>query len=485
MESPKEKPIFSKDIKGKAREEMKKLKTIKETAIKRVKNIKNNKKINNDRVKYIGLSLVVVFLVAILAYQVNRSKMRAYEVYLGEDKMGIVRDEGLVTSLMEDLGEELKNTYNMEIVLKKDIKLEEVFVKDEEIISEKDLKDGIKSKITFLVEAYSLKVNGDHVGSLKTREEIEEVLNGIKASYGEDGEDLKIVEDFEIVKEEIPIFKVIEGEKLENILLTSAEEIKTHTVEVGESLWTIAKIYNMDVDDLIAANTDKTPESLQIGDEVKLLMEKPLITVEGAKEVEYIETVNYDQEINYDDSMYTNEKKILVEGQSGEKKVKALEKKQNGRLVHKEILEEEIIKEPVPEKIVKGTKEVPKTMATGAFIMPTRGRISSRYGMRNGRMHRGLDIAASTGTQIKAADGGTVVFTGYRGAYGNLVEIDHGNGYKTRYAHCSKILVKTGDKVYKGQHIANVGNTGRSTGPHLHLEVLKNGQNQNPSNYVK
>ena len=100
-------------------------------------------------------------------------------------------------------------------------------------------------------------------------------------------------------------------------------------------------------------------------------------------------------------------------------------------------------------------------------------------------MHTGLDISASLGTPIKAADGGKVVFVGRKGAYGNMVEIDHGNGYKTRYAHCSKMLVKVGDKVYKGQHIANVGNTGRSTGPHLHFEVLKNGKSQNPSKYLK
>jgi len=117
--------------------------------------------------------------------------------------------------------------------------------------------------------------------------------------------------------------------------------------------------------------------------------------------------------------------------------------------------------------------------------MPTRGRISSRYGMRNGRMHRGLDIAAPTGTAIKAADGGKVIFTGRKGNFGNLVEIDHGNGYVTRYAHCSSINVKTGEKVYKGQVIAKVGSTGRSTGPHLHFEVLKNGRNQNPSGHVR
>ena len=100
-------------------------------------------------------------------------------------------------------------------------------------------------------------------------------------------------------------------------------------------------------------------------------------------------------------------------------------------------------------------------------------------------MHRGLDIAARTGTPIKAADGGKVIFAGRKGAYGNLVEIDHGNGYVTRYGHCSTINVKVGERVYKGQVVAKVGNTGRSTGSHLHFEVLKNGRNQNPAGYVR
>ena len=274
----------------------------------------------------------------------------------------------------------------------------------------------------------------------------------------------------------MPLYKIGNVEDLYNYLLTSSEEIKTHTVEVGESFWTIAKIYNLSVDDLISANPDKNPEKIQIGDEVKLVVPKPVLTVATVAEVEYTEKIKYETEFEYNDKMYKTEKKTKVTGANGERKVVANEVKHNGILVEKEIVKEEILQNPTTEVIIKGTKEPPKTVATGAFSMPTRGTISSRYGMRNGRMHRGLDIAAKTGTAINAADGGKVVYAGYRGAFGNLVEIDHGNGFKTRYAHCSKILVKVGDKVYKGQHIANVGNTGRSTGSHLHFEVLKNGK---------
>jgi len=98
--------------------------------------------------------------------------------------------------------------------------------------------------------------------------------------------------------------------------------------------------------------------------------------------------------------------------------------------------------------------------------------------------HSGLDFAAAPGTAIHAAAGGTVVSAGFRSDYGWVVEIDHGNGLRTRYAHASRLLVKTGDVVAPGATIAAVGSTGRSTGPHLHFEVLRSGEATDPRRYL-
>jgi len=121
-------------------------------------------------------------------------------------------------------------------------------------------------------------------------------------------------------------------------------------------------------------------------------------------------------------------------------------------------------------------------------VVPVSGRISSRYGSNNPRIrdhiHAGLDIAARTGTNIKAVADGTVTFASYSGGYGYLVKIDHGNNVETRYAHCSKIHVKQGQKVQAGDIISAVGNTGNSTGPHLHFEVRVNGNSLNPEKYL-
>ncbi|TKB53719.1 M23 family metallopeptidase [Ferrimonas aestuarii] len=120
----------------------------------------------------------------------------------------------------------------------------------------------------------------------------------------------------------------------------------------------------------------------------------------------------------------------------------------------------------------------------------TKGWQSSDYGMRNdpftGRpaMHKGIDFAGTEGGDVVATGAGVVTYSGVMSGYGNLVEIDHGNGLKTRYGHNKALLVKAGQVVEKGDTIAELGNTGRSTGPHVHYEVLKNDRQVDPNRYV-
>ncbi len=135
----------------------------------------------------------------------------------------------------------------------------------------------------------------------------------------------------------------------------------------------------------------------------------------------------------------------------------------------------------------KGTTSSAKANIGISLIKPISGVITSRFGASSSirrSSHTGLDISAPSGTAIKAAAGGTVTFSGYKGSYGNMLVISHGNGVQTYYAHCSKLYVGTGTQVSQGQTIAAVGSTGNSTGPHLHLEVRVNGVAYNPQNYV-
>ncbi len=129
-------------------------------------------------------------------------------------------------------------------------------------------------------------------------------------------------------------------------------------------------------------------------------------------------------------------------------------------------------------------------LASTPSIWPARGWVTSDFGQRldpytaDRVMHAGIDIAAPHGKEVDSPADGTVVFAGLEGGYGNVIVIDHGYGIKTRYGHLSKILVKAGEHVKRGLPVGAVGNTGRSTGPHLHYEVRVNGVPQNPRKFI-
>jgi murein DD-endopeptidase MepM/ murein hydrolase activator NlpD len=129
-------------------------------------------------------------------------------------------------------------------------------------------------------------------------------------------------------------------------------------------------------------------------------------------------------------------------------------------------------------------------LASTPSIWPTRGWVTSDFGTRidpytaERKMHQGMDIATPHGQTVYTPSDGTVVFIGSEGGYGKVLVIDHGYGVKTRYGHLSEVTVHLGDRVKRGDRVANVGNTGRSTGPHLHYEVRVNGIPENPRKFI-
>jgi murein DD-endopeptidase MepM/ murein hydrolase activator NlpD len=202
----------------------------------------------------------------------------------------------------------------------------------------------------------------------------------------------------------------------------------------------------------------------------------------------YTEEVACPVEEQEDSSMYVGESKILVQGVPGQNEVNANVVYLNGVEQERTVLTTTVLSEPTTTIKAVGTKERPKTMPTGSFIWPVSGKITSTFGYRyifgSSSYHSGLDISVPYGTSIKAADGGTVTFAGYKGSYGYLVIISHGNGKVTYYGHNSQLLVSAGDQVYQGQVIAKAGSTGRSTGNHCHFEVKINGTSVNPLSYL-
>jgi len=141
-----------------------------------------------------------------------------------------------------------------------------------------------------------------------------------------------------------------------------------------------------------------------------------------------------------------------------------------------------------PGRVASPSRRQAKSAARSAsglsFGWPVRGRITSRYGRRGGRLHEGVDLGASHGSPIRAAESGRVIHSGRLSAYGKVVIIKHQGYYRSVYAHASKTLVKKGEFVEKGQTIALVGATGRATGPHLHFEIRKRESPRDPMLYL-
>ncbi|HCO18520.1 MAG TPA: peptidase M23 [Tissierellales bacterium] len=533
----------------------------------------------NRIVRGLTAFVVVASIVGIgfASYSANESKTRAFEVYLGDEAIGIVRTEEEALKAYGDIEERLSSTYDMGVVLDKELAFQPTHAKDEELTGYGELKSNIQTRISVQVTGFSLDIDGERLGVFKSKEEVNYILDTIKKPYlpavvdeepaieavqtaepepqkepathtiqsGENfwtiakkydlsamelmkanpelnpdrlkpGDIVKLLDGAastatsattasspadeqvrDVVIKEVGFLEKVEIEPIETsfgslsdpekaieAIMAGKEAMRTHVVEVGESYWIIARMYGTTVEALESANPELSSTKLKPGDEVKLFVPVPLLTVVTHEEVKYIADIDFETKVENDDSMYKNQKKIIVKGVKGKADVLAEEIRHNGILVDEVIIEKNILEEPKTEVVAQGTKELPKTAAVGSFVMPTRGRVSSPYGMRNGTMHKGIDLANSKGTAVYAADGGKVTFAGYKGSYGYLIEINHENGYVTRYAHNSKLLVKSGDRVYRGQQIATMGSTGRSTGSHLHFEVLINGIHKNPYSYI-
>lgn len=157
--------------------------------------------------------------------------------------------------------------------------------------------------------------------------------------------------------------------------------------------------------------------------------------------------------------------------------------KKNGMVVQEEWLGQTVIKSSLPEVVYRGTKVVGE--GTGMFSWPVSGAtLTSSFGERWSRAHKGLDMVSGN-RNIKASDAGTVIFAGVKSGYGNVVIVDHRNGYETYYGHLNSISVSTGQRLEQGAKIGVMGNTGRSTGTHLHFEIRKNGTAVNPMKYLR
>jgi len=220
----------------------------------------------------------------------------------------------------------------------------------------------------------------------------------------------------------------------------------SYTVQKGDSLTSIARRFGIEVDTQVELNNIVNPHLIYAGQTIQVL------TAPGAvHRVKSGETINSIAELYGVDPQSI----IAVNREAGSSLL------QRGERV-----------------IIPGAKDM---LGTAGFSWPiSGGRLSSGFGWRDGRYHYGIDLAAPVGHPFYAAAGGVVVFSGYQGSYGLLIELDHGSGWQTRYAHAGKLYVSSGQQVTGGQLLGGIGLTGNTTGAHLHFEVIRHGSRVDP-----
>ena len=352
-------------------------------------------------------------------------------------------------------------------------------------------EDQLSDEIGLVTSAYCLYVNDVRIGATPYEGALEELLDQLqKAASDEDTISCEFAEDVEIRQEYVPTSEIMNLGYIAELLYSTKTAEVTYEVKKGDTWSQIAAKNDMSSAELLALNPGYNINKLQIGEVLTLSASVPYLTMTVVKQERYLDDVAYN--IEYTDSayLYQGDYKVTSKGEYGKADVMAKATYVNGEETERTILSSVTLKEPVTEYRLRGTKARPTWMPTGSFRWPTSGRISSYFGGRKSpggigsTNHKGIDIAVPRGTPIYAADGGTVTYAGWMSGYGYLVQIDHGNGYVTRYGHNSSLTVSVGQHVYKGQQVARAGSTGNSTGNHCHFEVRYNGVAKNPLNYL-
>lgn len=414
-----------------------------------------------------------------------------------EEQITVVEEVVEVDNTLEKVILNIKSSQreNTEIITSHEISYDQIALirePKEEILEFSSVTQSIKLGI----DMYAIEVNGKEEAYVKTLGEANIILDRITNIFRSEDvveERIGYLEKVEIVKIKRDIID-FEGYKdtdsIIEYILKGTNEQRIHKVVSGENFWVIANHYGLPVEDLIDANPNIDEKRLAINTELSLIVSEPIINVVIVSKRKRVDEIPYGKEENImSNDYYVGTYKVKVSGVPGEANVIVEEYFKNGKLFGEKVIESSIVKDPVNKVVYQGTKPAPPKIGTGNFSRPTSrgvGVITSRFGPRNfgDGWHDGLDIGLSMNTDIKAADGGVVIYAGWKGSYGRVVIINHGGLMETRYAHLNVIKVSPGDSVFKGQLIALSGNSGRSTGPHLHFEVRKNNVPINPINYV-
>lgn len=335
---------------------------------------------------------------------------------------------------------------------------------------------------------FGLFVDGNLVGTCRKKTAITDMLDSIMSPYstGDVNETVGFMQDVQIIEGDYEDSYAMSISEMKKKLLKSTV-VSQYQLTAEDTYQSLLLKFNIDEETFALLNPTVDVEALKEGDMINITEEKALVSVMVERVVAYENSIPYETEISYDPDVWSTIKTVVTPGVEGVSSVVANLVCINGIETEREIVSEVVTKEPVTELVIQGTKPI---TASGNFIWPLNDGdyflITDRYyEWRTDHNHAALDIAGFYGTPILVCDSGQVVEAGWGDSYGYYILVQHTDICSTRYAHLSAIEVNVGDEVYQGQEIGLMGSTGYSTGTHLHLEVIVNGERCNPEEYIQ
>jgi len=416
-----------------------------------------------------------------------------YVVSVNGEEVGAVRQPEVFQQSVQRVEERAAGILGYDYTLDQEVDYRFTLIPRGELAASASFDSGLFSMVDEVTQGYVLKVDGQTIGAMESAQLLEGILDELKAAYTtENTVSAEFTSNVTISQEYLPTGSMAQRSSIMEQLTANQNGETVYEVQGGDTFMAIAYANGMTMSEMEALNPDVDINRIYIGQLLNIKEEIPFLSVRTTENVTYTEAIPCPVVEQPDDSMYQGETRVLDAGVEGQSQVNADVIYVNGREVERNVLTTTTLSEPTNKVVAVGTKVRPSWYPNGYFIWPVYGRITSSFGYRSifgsYSYHGGIDIAAGYGTGISAADGGTVVFagtaTGSMWSYGKLVIIDHGNGKRTYYGHCSSVLVSVGDHVYQGQTVARVGSTGRSTGNHCHFEVKINGTSVNPLKYL-
>lgn len=378
-------------------------------------------------------------------------------------------------------------------------------VTEDRYVSVRDLsKRLVEHSSLKTVRACGVYINGEFLCAVQNESDARRVFAGILSDNTDPEEEgvTAFAEEIDYVQGLYPENAAViwDSQALETLLRSARENDVYYTAREGDTPAEVAEKYSLSLTEFHSLNPDVAADAETLTPGTRLLVFKAddFLTVKTVR----TEIVNVDTEFETveipTDVMYLGTSRTVVQGVRGYDQVTKLVTVVDGQRVSETEVSRITVKEPVAARVQIGTRALddhyyqPVTNLGGILLWPAIGpdRINSDYAWRWGKLHAGLDIGSTYGTSLGktviAAAEGTVVVAGVHSSYGYYVRIDHGNGMETLYAHCvaGSLLVNVGEHVYAGQPIAQVGQTGFATGPHLHFEVIINGSRVDPKPYL-